>query len=326
MKREMIIRCISGNGTTQELAQLHDWLNADIKNEEQYIKMKKVWEIGDIKNSVPQVDVDQAWKNFMVLREQRYQGGDNSVIIRRRDRRLWWNAALLIGLLGIATLWSVYNANTNHTNLVTTNQIRSEVLPDGSKVTLNRNSALDYNKSWLSVDRSVRMEKGEAYFEVKPDAEHPFVIQSGNARITVLGTSFHVRHDGNQTQVIVNSGVVNVRYGRHEAILTASQGLTISDTTRRKVSVEPVEDQLYRYYVHQEFIFENTPLSRVFKTFEKAYDVRFVFDNPEDQNLLLTTTFEQQSLSEMLNVITKTFNLKLKKIGNIYHFEKKNEN
>lgn len=321
MKREVIIRCISGNGTAQELSQLHDWLNADIKNEEQYTKMKKVWDVGDIKNSVPQVDVDQAWKNFTVLREQRQQGGDNVVDIQRRDRRLWWNAAILIGLLGIATLWSVYSANTNHTNLVTTNQIRREVLPDGSKVTLNRNSALDYNKSWLSVDRSVRMEKGEAYFEVKRDAKHPFVIQSGNTKITVLGTSFHVRHDGSQTQVIVNSGVVNVKYGIHEAVLGANQGLTITDTTRRKVSVEPVKDQLYRYYVHQEFIFENTPLSRVFKTFEKAYDVQFVFDNPEDQNLLLTTTFEQQSLSEMLKVITKTFGLELKKVGDIYHLK-----
>ena len=325
MKTEVIIRCISGSGTTDELAQLQNWLRADRKNEYEYKKMKKIWEVGDLKNPVPTVDVDRAWMNFKVLREQRKQKTDKIVSNQRRSRRLWWNAAIMIGLLGVLTLFSVYEANTNQKSISTKNQIRKEMLPDGSKVTLNKNSVVDFSQTWFSSNRSVQMEKGEAYFEVKRDEKHPFVIQSGKTKITVLGTSFHVRHDGNQTQVIVNSGVVSVKYATHETVLKANQGLTISDTTRSKVPIESVEDQLYRYYVHQQFIFENTPLDRVFSTFEKAYDVHFVFENIEDQNLLLTTTFEQQSLVDMLKVIKETFDLKLKKIGNTYYLNTDNE-
>src|SRR5690606_8924025 len=87
-------------------------------------------------------------------------------------------------------------------------QVQHVGLPDGSTVHLNTNAEMVYQKQWLGKGRKVRLFKGEVFFEVKRDQNNPFVIESGNSKITVLGTSFHVRRDGTDTEVIVASGAV----------------------------------------------------------------------------------------------------------------------
>jgi len=65
-------------------------------------------------------------------------------------------------------------------------------LPDGSLVWINAGTSLRYPTAFTGKERLVELE-GEAYFEVAKDASRPFIVQSGQGRITVLGTHFNVR-------------------------------------------------------------------------------------------------------------------------------------
>ena len=65
-------------------------------------------------------------------------------------------------------------------------------LPDGSQVWLNHHSRIAYQDDFNSDTRTVTL-TGEAFFEVKQDRQKPFIIETNNARIKVLGTSFNVR-------------------------------------------------------------------------------------------------------------------------------------
>jgi len=58
--------------------------------------------------------------------------------------------------------------------------------------------------------REVWLDRGEAYFEVAHDPEHPFVVHAGSRDVTVLGTKFSVRHDGDKVIVAVREGRVRV--------------------------------------------------------------------------------------------------------------------
>jgi len=65
---------------------------------------------------------------------------------------------------------------------------------------------------------------------------------------------------------------------------------------------------MHRYvYVDREFVFENTSLDRVVALLSKAYDRQIIIDNPADKKLLLTATFEKNSLNEILKIIADTF-------------------
>jgi transmembrane sensor len=81
-------------------------------------------------------------------------------------------------------------------------------LQDGSKVELNTDTRL--HASVDDTSREVRLDKGEAYFEVVHDEKRPFVVVSGDLRIVDVGTKFLVRRDKGKLEVIVTEGAVLV--------------------------------------------------------------------------------------------------------------------
>jgi len=81
-------------------------------------------------------------------------------------------------------------------------------LPDGSKVELNTASLV--RTAVGKARREVWLDRGEAYFEVAHDRLHPFVIHAGGRQITVLGTKFSIRCDGDRVTVSVLEGRVRV--------------------------------------------------------------------------------------------------------------------
>lgn len=81
-------------------------------------------------------------------------------------------------------------------------------LPDGTKIELN--TASDVRTAVNEVAREVWLDQGEAYFEVEHDKSRPFVVHAGNRRITVLGTKFSVRREGDKVSVFVREGRVRV--------------------------------------------------------------------------------------------------------------------
>jgi transmembrane sensor len=88
---------------------------------------------------------------------------------------------------------------------------RSVELADGSRVMLNTDSVM--RAAIVDGRRRVWLDKGEAFFDVVHQADHPFVIATGGHRVTVLGTRFSVRRDGSATKVAVERGAVRIDDG-----------------------------------------------------------------------------------------------------------------
>jgi transmembrane sensor len=84
--------------------------------------------------------------------------------------------------------------------------IASVPMSDGSKVTLNTESAIRLAVS--ETVRAVELERGEAFFEVAKDPNRPFIVSAGNKRVVAVGTKFSVRRDGNDLRVFVTEGKV----------------------------------------------------------------------------------------------------------------------
>lgn len=117
------------------------------------------------------------------------------------------------------------------TDVTATAEIRRLTLDDGSVVQLGPESAIDV--SLEPTERRVRLLKGEAFFEVRPDAARPFIVEAGPVRTTVLGTSFDVRRGGEATDVAVREGVVHVSDRR--ATPPVSEKLAAGDYVRVEV-------------------------------------------------------------------------------------------
>ncbi|UAK25781.1 FecR family protein [Sphingomonas nostoxanthinifaciens] len=86
---------------------------------------------------------------------------------------------------------------------------RTVVLKDGSSIMLDRNTRIAMVEG---SERTVRLDRGAAFFDVKHDAARPFTVNLDSYRIRDLGTRFGVERQARQFSVAVESGLVDVAY------------------------------------------------------------------------------------------------------------------
>lgn len=149
------------------------------------------------------------------------------VIASRRWLRL--AAAVLILAIGVVAMRGWLNVAGKKTEVVTidTQAIDTKLvtLTDGTKVQLNERSVLTAPKNFKNATKRMIQLTGEAYFDIKPNADKPFEIQAEKVIITVLGTAFNVRaYPGEATvEVEVERGKVQLAVANEILILKAKR-------------------------------------------------------------------------------------------------------
>jgi transmembrane sensor len=221
--------------------------------------------------------------------------------------------------LGIATAGILYYYTLQKTVTYQTAENKETVsLPDGSQVTLNRNSLLSYDPDFGDNNRTVKL-KGEAFFDVEPDATKPFIILTEKATIQVVGTSFNVNaYDSlSEVEVIVQTGIVSVetKKGDQKIQLSAGQKAIYSETNEKLVSTIN-EDVNFLSWNTQHLVFVESDLRTVIETLKKTYHAEIVITTDIPATCIVTVTFDKQSLESVLRVLGTTLNLKYTINGN----------
>lgn len=310
MNDELLIKFLLKETTPEEESSVKNWLEADPANQKHFVRFERLWTLSKNLESKSAVDENAAWLRF----KERAASGKREAVVKPLSRlKLIRIAAGL--LIAAAGAWSVYSyLKPNSTTLTAGNTVKVEVFPDGSEVTLNKNSVLSFN-DFSGNKREVNLKEGEAFFEVKPDKTKPFVIDVGQTTVTVVGTSFNIKHSDKETEVIVESGIVEVSRNNEKLALHAREKVRIGkgEQTMKK---EETEDNLHNYYRTKEFAANNTPLWRVVEVLNEAYGVDIVIENPKLRDMKLTSTFKEQPLDKVLSVISATFDIKVEKSGN----------
>lgn len=205
-------------------------------------------------------------------------------------------------------------------------------LPDGTSVWVNSDSRLQYADNFKGKLREVWLD-GEAFFDVKKDPEHPFVIHTDKINIKVLGTAFNVKSYPND-QVIETSlirGRIEVSFNDRPAeniILRPNEKLTVrKDQSEPGIGIENTPkiklDNLSHLSQHtplaetawmdNKLVFSNCSMADVALMLERRFDIQVEFKNQEVTQYRYTGIFEEESIQDILNImkISKPFNYKL---------------
>lgn len=172
------------------------WLMADASHQQAYAEVEGLWENLD---STPQVE-------RLVSALDKKQSANNSRKLKTAFTALSLILMAAAGMLGYRT-WQAQPVMKMVAS-ASIGQIKSQVLDDGSKLTINANS--DVEVTYYRHQRHVTLKRGEVIFEVTPDESRPFIVDSGRAKITVLGTRFAVNRLQNLVRVSVDHGRVQV--------------------------------------------------------------------------------------------------------------------
>lgn len=226
-------------------------------------------------------------------------------------------AASIIVLLGVGIGILRFLQNDMQMNSLQTafNQTQVE-LADGTIVYLNGNSELVYPTEFSGETRLVKL-VGEAYFDVKPDKQHPFVIETGSARIQVLGTSFNVKalDSRDDVEVMVTSGKVSLQDIQNPAQELILEKGDFASLTNNELQNRLIHDENYLAWQTKLLNFNNTPLHEVVQTLNRAYAVQIDLKDEALNELPLTSKYDQLSVDALLDAMCLTFNLDKKVEG-----------
>jgi len=303
---DLLVKYMLGEATEEERFMVETWINKNVANKKLYDDFETIWRESKQLATVSTVDENLAWQKFKARINQPKQ----TAVIKSMNRVAWWRiAAVFIIIIGGGYLgYKLLNEKPIESIVVASGQaIITDTLPDGSMVTLNKNSEIDYPSRFNGDNRTITL-KGEAFFNVTPNKKKPFIINVNDISVRVVGTSFNVRNVNGVTEVIVETGVVQVIRKNKMVELRPNEKTKVTGQDSALVK-NKVEDKLYNYYRSKQFVLDNTPLWKFVEVLNEAYGANIIIENPKLRGLPLTTQFENESLDTILDVIQKTFDI-----------------
>jgi transmembrane sensor len=209
--------------------------------------------------------------------------------------------AVALGLALIFALPIAYDSLTTETFMTQTTDFQTLQLPDGSTIRLNAGSQIKYKKDFNTDHRSLAM-TGEAYFNVQ-NGNTPFVIQTNQGQVTVLGTSFNVRSREDGFEVGVNEGIVKVSNDSKSVILNKGQMIKVDSKFDEK-NLQNISYTNYPDWMHEKLVCEQTPLSEVCEEIERTFGISFEFANPSFSDITVTGVIDAKDLNTVLSTIS----------------------
>lgn len=232
---------------------------------------------------------------------------------RPRKFYLWSARVASVILLLLMTGLSVYYYTMSQMIMpdmivsVEKGQKANVVLPDGSKVWVNSDSRLSYGSRFNQKERVLSLE-GEAYFEVTPDKDRPFIVETDELAVRALGTSFNVKsyEEEKDASTVLMTGKVEVTSDYDRLVLNPNERIVFNKQTghMEKSTVENTGD--YINWKYNALTFNGETFENIVHTLERYYNTRIVFESETLKKYRFTGTPGNTSLESILQILSLT--------------------
>lgn len=270
-----------------------DWAEASPENYQTFLRERRLW-------------------NATLLS---YSLGQTQTATRSRFSFNFWQAtsiAATIALL-ISLSWNFLRSDSVDTDerqrvFVPVGQRVQLDLADGTKVWLNSNTTFTYPASFGADTREVEL-NGEGYFEVAKDAEKPFIVQTKDYAIRVLGTTFNVYAYANgmdrfETSLLEGAVTVSSLTEPEESIrLRPNERVVVSEG---KLLQLPIADEEHFRWIDGLLCLDDVPFAELVKRLSAYYDTPITIENQQVLGYRCTGKFRQiDGLDHALRVLQK---------------------
>lgn len=314
---DIIIKRFKNELLPEEQTALELWLS-DKKNASVYNELQSLW-LSIIRDGATfESHVDKLWAKM----ELRMKISEPRIIKIPQATFRWFSgvaSVLIIALLSLSGYLAVdkYIASNlvyTYSSLTGKSQV---ILPDGSQVWLNTESTLEYSTSVWNNTRNVKL-KGEAYFDVRKDPDHPFIVRSNGFDIKVYGTTFNVAARENESDVSVSLLSGSVEIGNELVSKKIVPGETaICSKTVGSIHTEKNDVAFAAMWANESVRFERKSIKELSKYLSKWYGVKILLDHHIPDNQAYTFSIRHEPLEEILRLMARTNPIR-------YSFDEKN--
>jgi transmembrane sensor len=323
-------RSLSGELSDEEKQKLETWLALAPENRDLMDRVARTWLRTEPQPQPVEPDAESGWRvlehslGLAPVADKARKSASHGIfawIPSLGNRKVRTTAVSFASIaLVIAAAWVLKSRapGPNIKTVVTAYRERVEVvLSDGSRVRLNSGSSLKYPDRFSGSARQVDL-TGEAFFDVSHDGK-PFIVMTGNAKTTVLGTRFNVWSRDDQTRLIVEHGRVRFESRRfdHAVILDRGQASRVvgEEVTSPAVSIN-VERLLG--WLHGRLVFDKTPVPEIVRELERTFGASIELKGTELLRKTVTAEFDKPSLETVLSSLCLTLNAEYQSISGHY--------
>lgn len=301
-----IVKIFKSQASASERDQLARWIRASSENKAEFRTLKSIWEeYGKHHESYP---VDPL-KDYPKLEQQFLKATKRSSLIYKVAATV-----ALLCLIGI-TIFQLSPTDSKD-QLVYASEMDGKTirLPDGSRVTLRVGSKIILSQDFDKEQRSLEL-FGEAFFEVAKNPNKPFLVKNRELTVEVFGTTFLIKPSLDKTEVALFSGEVDVYTDQQRLKLIPNQTAVLQDALTKTGGIN---NHILSWQTNK-LMFEKEKLSDVFKALENHYRVE-IESSRQIEEKRLTASFEDQSLEEVLLIISNIHHLQTQKKANNHYY------
>jgi len=192
-------------------------------------------------------------------------------------------------------------------------------LSDGTNVHLNAGTSLKYPVNFIKgKDRKVFL-IGEAYFKVAKDVEHPFIVNTNEIDVRVLGTQFNISSYPEDTQIntVLIEGAVSI-YKKDEVynVETATNLKPGFKATFQKggsqITTEEADTEMHTAWIDGGIIFRRVPFDKIIKKLERHYNVEIINNNESLNNVEFGASFDIETIEQVFEALNENYNIDYK--------------
>lgn len=301
----VIVDDLSNNISPSAKEKLEEWLLSSEDNQKYYNELKETWQTIDVIHEANQFDSSNA---FLRFRDKIHS--ETPLPHKLSLRKVLTYAAVVIPFLFMSYFSYSYFTENNDSSLASISVpagATSEVtFKDGSKVWLNSGSRIEVANNFGKRERRIKLD-GEAYLEVARDTKSPFIVETEEVDVKVLGTVFNVNASKEQEEVRVTlqSGSVELLFNENDKLLLKPNEQAIYNIASKSIRVEQADMNKVLAWKNNVLIFSGEAFDSITHTLERKFNVKITIHNEILLNHRFVGDFvNNETIEQILNVMS----------------------
>ncbi len=321
---KLITKFLSGEAREDERLMLQQLRKNVPAFDKLFHEYEKIWNATANVKYIPGIDIDKEWNKLedqitgtsRTTKTIAFSGPKPFNALRFISRI----AAALFILIGLSSVLYILLNTYNYQKVVADTGVLSTKLPDQSTIVLNKDASVKYRETFKGEETRNVFLKGDAYFDVQKNQQKPFIVETQNVYIKVLGTSFYVNASNvDKVSVIVKSGTVAVfeKHNETNKVILNKGEKTIFEKDCESLPKMKNKNINYLSWKTKKITFKNDQLSEVARTINNTYYSNIQISTPGLEQCRITVSFDDQSLESVLRVLENTLDIRVHQTGDI---------
>lgn len=306
-----------------EREALAAWRAADPAHEEEYARIRSYWNVRvtTTRSIDPEREFRKLQRRIAAGSESR-RSGMLRLLATRMGRYASMAAMLAVGLF---CGWALSGPRAaERFAFITGSSISSFELPDGSRITLDKESRLEYDGDFGRDERNVRL-VGKGFFEVEKMPDKRFVVEMGDVQVSVLGTTFDASNRTEEGIVSASlvEGSVAFRAGNQNLRLTPSRR-AVYHVGSGEITVSEFDPEITTAWKDNLFRYKSLTLEELLEQLSARYDVRIITDAGDVGRTRFSGALETRlSVEQALDIVSRQTGMEWSKLDNVYFVTKR---